>query len=229
MKKRMHLRRRFNLFSFSNKIVFTLVLIVFIVSSVFSILKDKIINIIDVYAENEIRNKSMQIINDAVYSNKDLFKDSLYETSVSKDDEILSVDINPEILNSITTFISQDIISSFNKEGFKDSSNVYYIPFGIINNNPLLIDLGPKMAIKATYNGSVLVNARTSLTPYGINNSLLKIYLEVSVNMSLIMPYVMKNVSISNDIPVLIKIIHGRVPSVYGLYYPFNETKSVIE
>ena len=70
-----------------------------------------------------------------------------------------------------------------------DNRFMYYIPFGIITNNLLLEDLGPKIPIKITLSGSVNSNIKTELNSYGINNSLLKIYISVNLRMIPLIPF----------------------------------------
>ena len=76
--------------------------------------------------------------------------------------------------------------------------------------------------------GSVKSSIKTELTPYGINNSLLKVYVIVNTRVRFIIPFVYDSVYIESEIPVIMKIINGSIPEVYGGNYaissPINES-----
>ena len=81
------------------------------------------------------------------------------------------------------------------------------------------MDLGPKIPVKASVIGNVTSNIKTDLEEYGINNTLLKIYINVEININFIMPFVSQNIKVENEVPLVVKLINGRIPSVYGGSY----------
>ena len=64
--------------------------------------------------------------------------------------------------------------------------------------------------------GSVVSNIKSDITNYGINNALLEVSIEVEVSEQVILPFISKRITISQDIPIAIKIIQGTVPKYYG-------------
>lgn len=78
------------------------------------------------------------------------------------------------------------------------------------------------MPFKIKIVGNALSNIKTDLTSYGINNALIKAYIEVNVNMEVILPFISKIVNIKTEVPVMMKIINGYIPEVYGGMYSVN-------
>ena len=95
-----------------------------------------------------------------------------------------------------------DLPEDYNTYELEKSNDglLYYIPFGVVTDIPLIADLGPKIPVKTSLIGSVKSNVRTDLTNYGINNALLKVYIEVEVSEQVILPFVSKRINTKLDI-----------------------------
>ena len=59
-------------------------------------------------------------------------------------------------------------------------------------------------------------NLETKVTEYGINNSLITISVEIKVEIMVVLPFSSDYISISNDVPFVIKLIQGKVPQLYS-------------
>ena len=165
-------------------------------------------------------------------------KYDIINTITNKNGEIVSVDFDTNVVNQSLVSINNTIQTNLKylEEGKlslldmpemsssydldKSSSGiVYQIPFGVVTDIPIIADIGPKIPVKTSLIGSVISNVRTELTPYGINNALLKIYIEVTVTEQVIMPFISKRINISLEVPILMKLINGSIPNVYGGNY----------
>lgn len=241
----MKLKRRITIFSLGNRIAILLLLIFLCTLIILNSLKIQITNILKEYAVNEVTNISTYIINEAVSNSKlsSIENSDLIIMTKNNKEEIISIDFNTLEVNRYLVSINNSILekykymqlsnySALNNSIIKQDNNlskfVYYIPLGIVNKNPVLSNLGPKIPIKAEIIGNIRSNIKTELTPYGINNSLLKIYIEVTTNINFIMPFVTDKVVVKEEIPVIIKLINGSIPNVYGSGYavnsPFSES-----
>lgn len=110
--------------------------------------------------------------------------------------------------------LNKDILINYNNDLLKKGVFIE-IPMGVMFNNNLLANLGPKIPVKFSLIGDVLCNVDTKLTNYGINNALLETVLKVSITEKVILPITSNDLKVDIDIPVSTKIIQGSVPNYY--------------
>ncbi len=244
MKRRMKMRKRF-VFRLKKRDIFVLLflLVLFCISVIFYLFNKAATPILLSYAEIHTTRISTIIINEAVNSyvseNTDL--SDLVKTKVNDSGEIVSVDFDTNLVNKALISINNTIeanlkyledgkldnldsglVSSVYKIRELGSKHIYEIPFGVVFDIPFLSDLGPRIPVKISFVGSVFSDVKTDITPYGINNALLKANVEVTVSEQVILPFLSKKVVVSIDVPVLMKIINGSVPEVYGGAYSIS-------
>lgn len=198
---------------------------------------NKIYPILIEYAKTETRKIVTIIINKAVSKqlSNDLNLDGLFTTSKTSSGSIVAVDYDPLIVNkilNITTNLIQlnlksiedgniDILEISDLDSNIDKNNlekgiIYEIPIGIISNNPILSNLGPKIPVKITLIGSVEGNLNTKITNYGINSALVEISVNITVSQKVILPFMSDEITIENQIPIAVKIMQGTVPNYYS-------------
>lgn len=206
-------------------------LVLLIVSLIFKYINTKIVPPLEVYAENEVKKISSLIISDAVesisFSEEETM--SFFNTLTNKSDEVISVDFNTAKINKSLVKLNKAVykdLKLFENGRYKledteiETENlIYKIPLGYITGNYTLSNIGPKVPLKAKVIGSVVSNIKTEVSSYGINNSLLKVYIDVTVNMRFMLPLISKDVLVNNSIPLVVKIIQGKIPNVYGGSY----------
>lgn len=186
------------------------------------------------FAINETTLLANYIINDAVKKNSFLFEDGSEFVNEIKDNEghIISIDFNTVNVNKSLYTINENILenlkkiengelSTFNyKTNLKllknNGSVIYFIPFGIVSNNIFLTALGPKIPIKMNPIGRVESKINTKLEEYGINNSLFSLGINVEVTQLVLLPFISEKVVINVEVPLIVKMIEGKIPSVYG-------------
>lgn len=170
-------------------------------------------------------------LNDDVLS---ILDDEMYNVIQNKNGEIQTIDFNPVIVNrflSKTTSIVSDNLRKLEKGeiddiSFINSDNydvknlkngvISEVPMGIITNNVLLSNLGPKIPVKINLIGNVVSSVETKVGNYGINSALIEIYANIEVTEEVIIPFQTERIKITNNIPVAIKIINGSVPDYYS-------------
>jgi len=232
MKKKMRLKRNL-LIKLTKKdtILIVAFLVLLIVSLIFKYINTKIVPPLEVYAENEVKKISSLIISDAVesisFSEEETM--SFFNTLTNKNDEVISVDFNTAKINKSLVKLNKAVykdLKSFENGRYELEDTeietedlIYKIPLGYITGNYTLSNIGPKVPLKAKVIGSVVSNIKTEVSSYGINNSLLKVYIDVTVNMRFMLPLISKDVLVNNSIPLVVKIIQGKIPNVYGGSY----------
>ena len=170
-------------------------------------------------------------LNDEVLSTLD---NNMYNVIQNNNGEIQTIDFNPIIVNKFltkTTNVVSNNLKNLEKGNIKDISfidiNDYdinnlkngvisSIPMGIITNNVLLSNLGPKVPVKINMVGNVISNVETKVSNYGINSSLIQVFVKVEVTEEVIIPFQTKTIKVVNEIPVAMKVINGKVPEYYG-------------
>ncbi len=227
--KRMRLRKMINI-GMKDKLLIMVILIFLCTFMLFKYVNNGVKKILVVYAANEIKTESVLLINDGINSLEMGGCEEYISVVKNKDDEIISVDFNSQLINKNLVKINNKIYKNLklletgeynftNNLYIEKDKLTYQIPLGLITGNPSLANFGPKVPFKARVIGNVVSNIKTEITPYGINNSLLKIYIDVTVNSRLSMPFISEELNTVVSAPVVIKLINGRIPNVYGGAY----------
>ena len=226
-----------------DKVILIFFLIIITVIFLINIIGKKITPILMTYAEKKAKSIATIMITEAVNNNvfKDMNKEDLFIEKKDSSGNNVSTDFNPVIvntvLNKITIYVqnyleqlesggidelelSSTILSSYDLEKLKKGI-IYEIPSGIVFNNSLISNLGPKIPVKINLNGDVVTDIKTDVESYGINNALVKVSANVKVYMQVIIPFKTKEIVVSTNIPIVMKLINGTVPSYY---YPFSST-----
>ena len=180
------------------------------------------------YAELEVKKLASIVINKAM--SKHLF-------IITKNDqgEIKTIDFNPIIVNKILTLTTNTVqinlryieqghidlldlpdnaLIEYDQEKLKHGI-IYEIPSGVLFNNVFLSNIGPKIPVKLSLVGDILSNVNTKVTNYGINNALIEVNVNLELTEQVILPFISKQVKVSIDIPVALKLIQGTVPNYY--------------
>lgn len=89
------------------------------------------------------------------------------------------------------------------------------IPLGIIFNNSLLRNFGPRIKIRLKIIGNILSELQTEVKPYGINNALVEVRVKLNANARIILPIVSKDINVTNVVPISINIVNGSIPEAY--------------
>lgn len=237
--RRVHFRRK-RISRIKKKNLFFILLLVTIIS-IFSLLfyiSKKIEPILLETAELEVNKFSTIIVNKAISQvlEDKINADNIFEMSKNKNDEIQTIDFNPVIVNQILSVATTVVQSNLKllESGELESIGVYdmdlsknrindlekgiimRIPMGVVSNNSLFSNLGPKIPIRLHYLGDVNSNITTNITQYGINNAMIEVGIHIEMTAQIILPLMTKKKVLDYNIPVVIKIVQGIVPSYYG-------------
>lgn len=211
--------------------IFVLVIIVCLCTSIFilNIFSNKVLPVFMEYVVSKLRMTSVEAINKAVsneLSNMESVDDMIIVTH-GADDEIQMIDFNSAMVNRVLTSVTNNLLSSLKEietngelldsEYSKYSEGVIFeVPIGVVSNNVFLSNLGPKIPVKFSVVGDVFTNINTNIKEYGINNALVEIYVDVSVNEKVIIPFISETINISVSVPISLKLIQGNIPLYYG-------------
>lgn len=190
------------------------------------------------YAESETKKIASLVINNAIketISKNDNMNDII--TDIPKQGDNIAVDgiqFNTEIINRIRSetslLIQNQLIKIENghlssvdylKDQVTVDSNdskgiIHEVPLGKATNNALLGNLGPKIPVQMGIVSDVQSDVKTTLEPYGINNALIKVYLEVEVDVQVLVPFASKQTKIVTTIPMGMRVVSGHVPTYFN-------------
>lgn len=189
--------------------------------------------IVFTYAESEVKKLTTLIINKSITKQMSagLDVDNLLNITKNSNGDIQMISYNSitvtKLLNSVTNLVQLSIKSIeegnvdmlelpdiYDEEKMKHGI-VYEIPLGTVTDNFLLANLGYKIPVKFTLVGSTTTNLDTKITEYGINNALLEIFITIDVTTQINIPFVSKEVNMSTEVPIAIKLIQGIIPEYY--------------
>ena len=204
-----------------------IIIVIIIAFYIVNIIDKRITPIIMDYSKSEIKKIASLIINRSIRDN--LLDDGILDKMLivtRNDNEISSVTLDSTVVNKITNRISDACEDNLRmiekgqydklKKEFNLSREYFLVPSGIIFTNSILSNIGPKIPINLKIIGNVTSGVKSDVKEYGINNSLITISVEISVELMVILPLSSDYVSITNYVPILVKLIQGKVPQIYG-------------
>ena len=231
MKRKIHLVKKIKFKM--NKLFFFGTLFIIVLFLVFNFINKKVTPVLMDYAYIKCKEIATVVINDAI--KKEIEKNTSSEELfiLTKDDKnnITSVDFNPLLVNKMLTNITDSVrknlklieegnVSKLDLQYEFDSKEIengiiYKIPSGVVFNNSIFANMGPKVPVRLNFVGDIVSNIKTNVTNYGINNALIQINIYIAINEKIILPFSSKKILVENDIPVIVKLIQGTVPNYY--------------
>lgn len=228
-KKVRKMKKRLLLWSILIAVVVTFLFVHFLGQRVYPTLVD--------YAEVKTKQIASTVINETI--NNDItstFRDTnLFEITKNGDGEIQTLDFNSFAVNNVLKEVNSLVkaqlqsLEEGNVSQKLTSTNIFNdlpltklkkgivceIPLGIVTGNTLLSNLGPRFPVRLSFSGNVLSNINTKVNSYGINTVMVEVNIHVEVTEQMILPLMSKEVPIELDIPLVIKMVQGKVPDYY--------------
>ena len=219
-----------------NKILFIIILLIISIIYIFKIFNEKALPQFISYSEIETKKIVSNIISNTITEEitNNINMEDIFITLKDSNGDIQSIDFNSSEVNKILVESSKsieqnlkylengeidkighnNILDNYDNEKLKKGI-IYELPSGIIFNNTLLNNILPKIPIKMSLIGNVLAKLTTSVDSYGINNALIKVNINIEAEVKILMPFVSSNTLLNVDVPIIMKIMEGNVPSYY--------------
>ncbi len=237
---RIHLKKKFKIPKLKpvNLLAIFLVMLFAGMYLLFSYIKGRIMPTIFRYGSIEAKKFSSIIINEAIdkYITEQVDVENLFIVSTNSDEEITSIDFNTSLINQYLTDTTKsiqqnlkyiengdiekveyqaDLLEEYNEDDLKNGV-IFYLNSGFLFNNPIFSNFGAQIPIKISLTGEVISNISTEVTNYGINNALIKVYVNIQITEQVILPYYEEQIEIESEVPIAMKLVTGTVPSYYG-------------
>jgi len=181
------------------------------------------------YAQSQTKKLATLVINDALKSETGEEENNLmidgnnfvFNTAqvVKKQQEITSL-----VQDNINRMEKGDIPAAAELTDIKldkdltarDEGIVYNVPIGQATNNALLANLGPDVPIKFNVVGSVKSDLKTETENVGINYVVVKAFVELKVDIQIIIPFATELTTVKQDILIAMAGFEGDVPEFYN-------------
>ena len=220
----------------------TIIFMFISISLLIYLLGRKINDKIFLISEIEVSKISKTVINESVNKtisdNVDISE--LFHIEKDNSGNIQMIDFDSQVVNEMLDVVNENVKKYFielenGKSSIVDVKNnlitntaivsskqgiIFEIPIGMVSNNAFLSNVGPKIPVKVSLSGEMESNIKTEIEEYGINNSVLKIIINVTVSEQIILPLVSKKITVDNDVPIAIKMIQGQIPNYYIDSFP---------
>ncbi len=225
--KRIRKKYRLNI-KLKDKLLIILVLLVVSIIYVFKIFNERAKPLFMEYSTVEVEKLVTLVVNSTV--NDIISKDKNMDNIFTSENNINNKALNSITYNSLKYVklnlkyleegkidkltINKNIFDDYNIKKLKKGI-VYELPSGVIFNNPITMNVLPKIPVKLNIIGSLAADIDTSIEEYGINSALFKVDLNIHMTVKILLPFTSKDTKIDTKIPIVIKIIEGKVPSLY--------------
>lgn len=141
--------------------------------------------------------------------------------------------VNVDIDNTKCNVLLNNIINDLESNVFKIESGkitdyhnlemlrsnngvVVFMPVGVVSGNTLFARLGPKVPVKVSFLENVDAYVDVVVESYGINNSLIKLYINIKIEEIVELPIEKDRNDIEYKFLVASKLINGEVPDMLG-------------
>ena len=151
---------------------------------------------------------------------------------------IVNVDIDNNKCNVLLNNIINDLegnvkrielgeITDYHNLEMLRSNNgvVVFMPIGVATNNTLFARLGPKVPVKVSFLENVDAYVDVEVESYGINNSLIKLYINIKIEEIVELPIEKDRNNIEYKFLLASKLINGEVPDMLGT---INGSSSIV-
>ena len=174
------------------------------------------------------------VVNNAYVREKvNFYAGDIYDIVKSDDNEIKNIIYDSGVINDLVNSITDRVYNMFNMLEYGDLSKlnirenilstdednkdgiVLLVPSGLITNNYLLANLGPKIPVKISLTGEFESFVSTDVKEYGINNAMLTIYINIKVSEQITMPFITDKITVENKIPIFMSLVNGTIPNYY--------------
>ena len=110
----------------------------------------------------------------------------------------------------------------FNRN-FIAQTNQLHCLYGAFFGSKVLSGIGPNIHIKILPTGNVITEVKSEFKSAGINQTIHRLYLNVTCNIKIVTPYDSIDETITNQVLMCESIIVGKIP---GTFYEFNNADS---
>ena len=215
---------RINIKKFNKAFPYIVLLIALII--IFNTIWRAITPVFDSLAKDEAKKIATKLTNEEISK---IMEKCTYDTffNIDKDlnGKIQMISANVLRINQITSDIAINIQNSLRN----DDENNINISIGSLSGVKMLAGIGPKIPIKLNSVGNVETNLKSEFISQGVNQTLHRVYLEVTSTVDILTPFSTLSESINNQVLILENVILGEIPSNYYDFDGINSSNQALE
>lgn len=204
----------------------TLIIILIIAFSTVKLILDAINPVFYTLCENKSLSIATNVSNE---QSSIVIREHRYEDmfTIEKDTNgnVAMIKSNIIAINEITSDIASRIQQEIDKKGNDNIS----IPLGSLSGLNILAGAGPGIDITIKTVGNVLTDLKSEFVDAGINQTLHKIYLQVTFEVSIVTPFQSIAKEITNQVLLMENVIVGTIPNTYYNFNGLNENRDILE
>ena len=160
----------------------------------------------------KIKSHAIDVINSSISSTISQNNyDDLVNISKNSDGDIVLIEINSKNVNILTNNIMTNIQSKLDEDEILN----YALPLGTFSGIPSLAGIGPKISLKIVPIGNVQTEYRSSIVGLSINQSYHKIYINIKISVTVVLPLYTQTIDVTNQVLVAETILVGKIPNTY--------------
>lgn len=186
-------------------------------------------------AEDEVKHLTSLIMSNCIKKYLDETSNPNLITIERNNNSIERIQYNTKILNQTKTKILDMLevdldhmvdgnldeiglnLNKLSDEYYKKTEKgiLFMVSIGSSTGNPFFANLGPKIPLNLKTIGDATADITTNITEYGLNNALIEVSIKLEATTIIHMPFLSKEVTTTNTIPLTMELIQGTVPGYY--------------
>ena len=186
------------------------ILIIVITFMLLNIYANKTKSILIKYTTNNTNRIIMKIIDETISEILSEEEYNIIDIEKNSENEITNINFNNNKINKILSLSIKNVEKKM--EVIENESKIYYISYGLIFNNHLLNNLGPKIPYMVSQLGRTSNNTYINIKEYGINNSMIEVILDIEIEIRIMLPFFSDTIKVKKEILLENKIIQGNIP-----------------
>lgn len=170
-----------------------------------------------IYVEKEV---ITVISNSLTISLEKPIQDSLFSSPMllyqyDKNEVIKGIYIDSNVVNQILINVNQSLKKALDKGVLEKEITNIEIPLGSLISKSVFANVGPNVPIKILPISFYKTDIVTNMKPYGINNVLFEVYLNIKIEVDTIIPLRKDEINFSTNILLVSQLLQGEVPYYY--------------
>lgn len=173
-------------------------------------LRPTVVSMAENYATREATYKINECVADTLSGEENIYK-NFVAFSEDADGKVRILTADSAKTNALKAELSTSLVNALGSI----KGQTFAIPLGNVINGNLFAGRGPDLNVKILSVGAVTTDFRSEFEEAAINQTLHRIMLDVSVNVSVYVPFDLRDVTVKGSVCIAETVLVGEVPDAY--------------